>query len=248
MSKPFAFLPNLITLLNLSAGSVALVFALEGDLGTAALLIFLAAVFDFLDGFMARLLKAYSDIGRELDSLADVVSFGVAPGMIAFTLMKIALFGENLPLSSIRGSFIDWLFLVVILLIPALSAYRLAKFNTDTRQTVNFLGLPTPANAILWASFGIMTGYSSNAELLEILFTPWNLAITALVMSLLLVSEIPMFSLKFSGISLKENWFRYILLLFALVLFIISPVYAPVLVILFYIAFSLSFYILNISF
>lgn len=248
MSRPLAFLPNLITLLNLSAGFVAVIFALEGDLGTAALFIFLAAVFDFLDGFTARLLKAYSDIGKELDSLADVVSFGVAPGMIAFTLMKMALFGENLPLSSIRGSFLDWIFLVVLLLIPALSAYRLAKFNTDTRQTVNFLGLPTPANAILWASFGIMTGYSSNVELLEILFTPGNLAITAIVMSLLLVSEIPMFSLKFSGFRFQENWYRYIILLFALVLFVISPVYAPVLVILFYIALSLSFYLLNISY
>ena len=112
MKKGTGFIPNLITLLNLVSGSIAIVFALEGDLGVAGIFILIAGIFDFLDGFTARLLRAYSDIGKELDSLADVVSFGVAPAMIAFVLMKRALPGMNIPLSDISVSFWYWLLLV----------------------------------------------------------------------------------------------------------------------------------------
>ena len=243
-----SFVPNLITLLNLCSGFLAIVFAIDGNPGLAAISILVASVFDFFDGFAARMLKAYSDIGRELDSLADVVSFGVAPAMILMTIMEIALFGENLPLHKTNASFTDWMFLSVVLLVPAFSAYRLAKFNTDTRQTVNFLGLPTPANAILWASFGLMTAYSGNEELLEILFTPGNLAVTAIVTSLLLVSEIPMFSLKFSGIDLRGNWYRYIFLVISAGLILFNWVAAPALIVLFYIAMSVSFYLLKVEY
>jgi CDP-diacylglycerol---serine O-phosphatidyltransferase len=241
------FIPNLITLLNLSAGTLAVVYAIDGDLGRAAVFILIAAVFDFFDGLAARLLKAYSDIGRELDSLADVVSFGVAPAMIFFTLMELAIFGENLPLQQISGELIEWLFLLCALMIPAFSAYRLAKFNTDSRQAVIFFGLPTPANAILWASFGLMSGFSGNEKLLSMLFTPGNLVVTAVITSLLLVSEIPMFSLKFSGLQFYNNWYRYIFLLAALTLIILAGIYAPVLIILLYISFSISFYLLKVD-
>jgi len=247
MKQITSFVPNLLTLLNLASGTIAVVFAIDGDLGKAAIFIFIAAVFDFLDGFAARLLKAYSDIGRELDSLADVVSFGVAPGMIFFTLMELALFGENLPLFRISGSTYEWFMLLCALMIPLFSAYRLAKFNTDTRQTVNFLGLPTPANAILWASFGLMTGFSGNEELLNILFTPGNLLITALVTSLLLVSEIPMFSLKFRGFDFYSNWYRYIFLTVSAGLIIVTGIFAPALIIALYLAFSISFYLLKVD-
>ncbi len=240
-------MPNLLTLMNLSSGVLSILFAVDGDLGFAAIFILIAAVFDFFDGFAARLLNAYTDIGRELDSLADVVSFGVAPGLILFTLMEIVLFGENMPISRIQGSFYEWLMLLSAFLIPAFSAFRLAKFNTDTRQTVNFLGLPTPANAILWASFGLMSGYSENEELLKILFTPGNLLITNIITSLLLVSEIPMFSLKFSGFNIFGNWYRYIFLLVSTGLIIITGIFSPALIITLYIVLSILFYLLKVD-
>lgn len=243
-----SFIPNLITLLNLCSGCLAIVFAVDGNPGLAAIAVLAAAIFDFFDGFAARMLKAHSEIGRELDSLADVVSFGVAPAMILLTLMELALFGENVQPFRIKGSLTDWMFLAVSLIIPAFSAYRLAKFNTDTRQTVNFLGMPTPANAMLWASFGLMTAYSGNEELLEILFTPGNLAVTAIVTSLLLVSEIPMFSLKFSGTQLRANWYRYMFLGVAAALIAINWVTAPALIVVFYVALSVSFYLLKIEY
>jgi CDP-diacylglycerol---serine O-phosphatidyltransferase len=244
MTGIISFIPNLITLLNLSAGTIAVVLALDGDLGKAAILIFAAGIFDFLDGFSARLLKAYSDIGRELDSLADVVSFGVAPAMIMLSLLERALYGENILLLQYGE---NWPWLMSPLLIVCFSAYRLAKFNTDTRQTVNFLGLPTPANAILWAGFGLMIGYSDNEPLLILLFTPSNLLIIATITSLLLVSEIPMFSLKFSGLRLHENWHRYIFLITALILMVFTGIYAPALIILIYISLSISFYLLRVQ-
>jgi CDP-diacylglycerol---serine O-phosphatidyltransferase len=245
---PFSFIPNLITLMNLAAGSLAVVYAVDGNPGWAAICIFIAAVFDFLDGFAARMLKAYSNIGKELDSLADVVSFGLAPGMIMFSLMKIALFGENIPLHAIQGGPADWLFLSAALLIPLFSAYRLAKFNVDTRQTINFLGLPTPANAILWGAFGLMTAFSGNEDLLKALFTPGNLSVTALITSLLLISEIPMFSLKFTGLDFRQNWFRYIFLAASAGLILVNWVMAPALIIFLYIFLSVFFYLLKVEY
>lgn len=247
MNKIVSFIPNLLTLMNLAAGSLAVIFAIDGDLGKAAIFILIASVFDFMDGLAARALKAYSDIGKELDSLADVVSFGVAPGMILFTIMEHALFGENIALHMASASFFEWALLLSALLIPVFSAYRLAKFNIDTRQTVNFLGLPTPANAIFWASLGLMSGFSGNEELLLLLLKPGNLLVAVILTSLLLVSEIPMFSLKFSGFGFSENWYRYIFLATSLILIFFSWVFAPALIILFYISLSISFYVLKVE-
>lgn len=246
MKGIIAFIPNLITLLNLACGTVATIFAIEGDLGKAAILIFVAGLFDFLDGFSARLLKAYSEIGKELDSLADVISFGIAPSMILLGLMKLAVFGNLISLNEAILKK-EWIWLMTPVLIAAFSAYRLAKFNTDTRQTVNFLGLPTPSNAFIWAGFGLMSGYSGNEELLQLLFTPSNLLIIAIITSLLLVSEIPMFSLKFRGVNLYDNWHRYTLLLVSILLVILFKVYAPALIILTYISLSISFYLFKIK-
>jgi len=248
MKKGTGFIPNLITLLNLVSGSIAIVFALEGDLGVAGIFILIAGIFDFLDGFTARLLKAYSEIGKELDSLADVVSFGVAPAMIAYVLMKRALPGMNIPLSDISVSFWYWLLLVSPFIIPAFSALRLAKFNLDKRQTVNFIGMPTPANAILWASFGIIAGFTQYPEVPVLLFTVQNILLTVILTSVLLISEFPMFSLKFSGLSFSANWYRYLFLLVAILLVVFLKLYGLPVIILLYIAMSISFYLLNIKF
>jgi CDP-diacylglycerol---serine O-phosphatidyltransferase len=248
MKKILFFIPNLITILNLVTGTIAIVFALEGDLGFAGIAILIAGLFDFFDGLSARLLKAYSDTGKELDSLADVVSFGVAPGMIAFMLMRNALPGMNLPLADISISFWKWLLLFSPFIIPAFSALRLAKFNLDERQTVNFFGMPTPANAILWASFGIISSFTKYPEVPLLLFTVQNLLVTVIFTSILLVSELPMFSLKMDGHSFYSNWYRYLFLFVSALLLIFLKLYGLPVIILLYIALSVSFYLLKIKF
>jgi CDP-diacylglycerol--serine O-phosphatidyltransferase len=241
-------LPNTITLLNLLSGSLAIVYALEGELGFAGLLILVSGIMDFLDGFAARILKAYSDIGKELDSLADVVSFGVAPALIAFILMKKSLPGLNLPLSEITTSGWNWFLLLSPFMIPVFSALRLAKFNIDERQTVNFIGMPTPANAFLWASLAILYTFTSSPEITVLLFTTRNILITVIVTSLLLVSELPMFSMKFTGLSLTENWFRYLFTGLSALLLIFLKINGLPLIILLYIVMSVIFYLLKVDY
>lgn len=201
------YIPNTITCCNLVAGCIASVMALEGNLSLATLWIILAAVFDFFDGFAARLLKAYSPIGKELDSLADVVSFGVAPGMMVFHLLsdacRIAEIGEG-------GVWIPYLAFVI----PALSGLRLAKFNIDVRQTTSFIGLPVPAHALLWASaaYSVYPFIGANPYLFIVVTV-----VLSVLTSLLLVSEIPMFSLKIKSLKWKGNEYRYILVICAVV-------------------------------
>ncbi|MDR2627604.1 MAG: CDP-alcohol phosphatidyltransferase family protein [Dysgonamonadaceae bacterium] len=197
-------IPNFITCLNLFAGCIACVLAFEGRFVYAFACILLAAVFDFFDGLAARFLKAYSPLGKELDSLADAVSFGVAPGFMVYAILLRAA-------GSVAGVDDDGLLLVpyIAFLLPVFSALRLAKFNIDERQTTSFIGLPTPANAIFWAS-GI-AGTAAYAETCGL----WYGMVTMLlviVFSGLLVSEIPMFSLKIKSLSWKGNERRYILI------------------------------------
>ncbi len=197
-------IPNAITCLNLFSGCVACIMAFEGLYVWAFVWIMIAAVFDFLDGFAARLLNAYSAIGKELDSLADVISFGLAPGMMIFFFLRSITF--DYP----SGGYIPYF----AFLIPVFSALRLAKFNIDTRQTESFLGLPVPANAIFWASMVAGTfEYTSGYRLIYITV----LLILVVIFSLLLVSEIPMFSLKVKNLSWKDNKYQYILILSILV-------------------------------
>jgi len=234
-------------LLNLLAGTGAVVLALEGETGTAGLLIVVAALFDFFDGFTARLLKAWSPLGKELDSLADLVSFGLAPAMIAHVLMKKALPGLNLPLASIGASGWQWFLLLSPFLIPVFSAVRLARFNLDERQTVHFRGMPTPANAIWWASLGMMAAFGTRPEIPQLLFTPGNLLVAVLITSVLLVSDIPMFSLKFHEYGLRDNWYRYVFLAASAAVVATLGVYGLPVVILLYLALSVSFYLFRVS-
>lgn len=192
-------IPNTITCMSLVSGCIATVVALQGNLLWAAIWIIIAAVFDFMDGFAARLLKAYSPMGKELDSLSDMVSFGVAPGMIVFWMLSQA----SLSLGEI-GRYIPYLAFVI----PAFSGLRLAKFNIDERQTTSFIGMPVPANALFWASAGYSLAPLAQAN--PVLFIVVTLAV-ALATSLLLVSEIPMFSLKIKSVVWKGNERRYIL-------------------------------------
>lgn len=201
------YIPNTITCLNLVSGCVASVMALEGNLMYAVVWIMLAAVFDFFDGFAARLLKAFSPIGKELDSLADVVSFGVAPGMILFVLLS--WLAPTLPLGGLNEYIPYWAFVI-----PAFSGLRLAKFNIDERQTTSFIGLPVPAHALFWSSLGysIQPFLPQGGVALLV-----GLMALALVTSLLLVSEVPMFSLKIKSLAWKGNELRYILVACAVI-------------------------------
>ncbi|WP_455640792.1 CDP-diacylglycerol--serine O-phosphatidyltransferase [Parabacteroides sp.] len=194
-------IPNTITCMSLLSGCVACIMALQGNMLWAAIWIILAAVFDFCDGFAARLLKAYSPMGKELDSLSDMVSFGVAPGMIVFWMLSQA----GLSLGE-AGRYIPYLGFVI----PVFSGLRLAKFNIDERQTTSFIGMPVPAHALFWASVGCSLAPLSQAN--SVLFIVVTVVV-AFITSLLLVSEIPMFSLKIKSYGWKGNERRYILLI-----------------------------------
>lgn len=208
-------IPNSITCLNLASGTVAGICAFEGQLVYAAYFILFAAVFDFADGFMARLLKAYSPMGKELDSLADMVSFGVAPAMIMYTLMKLSIFKSfSLPeLGHI--TFPQFALLFVPVLIAIFSGLRLAKFNIDQRQTENFIGLATPANAMFFISLPFVLQGGREIWLLN----PYLLSGLVLLHSFFLVSEIPMFSLKIKSLAWKQNQVLYLFFIIALVIF-----------------------------
>ena len=191
-----AQLPNFITLLNLLSGVVGILWVLEGQLLYGAYFVILSAGFDFLDGFAARLLKVQSDMGKELDSLADVVSFGVLPGILLYSLTKAQTDSQVLP--------------YLTLIIPMLSAYRLAKFNLDTRQSDRFIGLPTPANALLLSTLPHLVVHWP--ELAPWVTSPIALVVIAWVASILLVSELPLIALKFKNSSFADNTYRYTLL------------------------------------
>lgn len=198
-------IPNTVTCLNLFSGCVAAVMAFEARYELAFLFIVLSAVFDFFDGMLARLLKAYSPIGKDLDSLADDVSFGLAPSLIVFSLLREMC----LPAEGIYA-----LIPYLAFLISVFSALRLAKFNNDSRQTTSFIGLPVPANALFWAS--LVSGYHDTLTNGSI--HPLVVVAVVCLFSWLLVSEIPMFSLKFKNLSWKDNKVSFSFLIICIVL------------------------------
>lgn len=219
-------IPNFITCLNVISGSLAVLFALKGELTISVILILAAAVFDFLDGMAARALKAYSPMGKELDSLADMISFGLAPGMIMMVLMEYALFGLNVRAEHFSGLTVwEMAFLASSLLIPVFSALRLAKFNIDTRQTESFIGLPTPANALFISALALITEHGRYGAFDAIFLQPVVLLLITIVMSLLLVSELPMFALKFRNLTWKDNKVRFMFLGLSIALLIAFNIY-----------------------
>ncbi len=212
-------IPNTITCLNLLSGCTACVLAMEGYLSVAAILILFSAVFDFFDGLAARILKAYSPMGKELDSLADLISFGFAPGLIAMAFMKKAILGSiSAPLNIDTLSAIQIFWLLSAFMIPIFSALRLAKFNIDTRQTTSFIGVPTPANAMFWASLPLVLAYGNYPIIAEWLQMPIVLLIFIAITSLLLVAEIPMFALKIKTLAWQSNQIRYLFLITLIIL------------------------------
>jgi CDP-diacylglycerol--serine O-phosphatidyltransferase len=221
-------IPNIVTCLNLFAGCLSCVMTLKyGNYVGAFLFITLAALFDFLDGFTARMLKAYSPIGAQLDSLADLVSFGVAPGFVVFSFLTTAT--ENFS----YGNSIPYL----AFLIPVFSAIRLAKFNIDTRQTSSFLGLPVPADALFWSA--LIPAIFPHLENNEILFSG-IIVVCIIVFCLLMVSELPMFSLKFKHYNWPGNQWAYSLIILTLFLTSLFQFFGICLSIVCYILLSLT--------
>jgi len=233
-------IPNFITSLNLTAGFVAIIFAANGNLVTASWLILAAMIFDFLDGLSAKLLEAYSEIGKELDSLADVVSFGVAPGIIIYQLLNSTL-SLNASWVGSTGYLKAGLILIVPAIMPVCAALRLAIFNLDSTQATTFKGLPTPANALAVISV-IIAGHHTQSILLRS-FTSSTvlLVLFIIILSLLMVSRIPLLSLKISNFRLKGNEGRYILVGLTLISFAIFGIMAvPLIIPLYIIASALS--------
>jgi len=228
------YIPNTITLANLFCGCLSIVMAFSGKLEQLILaggLIFLAAIFDFLDGFAAKMLKAYSEIGKQLDSLADVVSFGVAPAMIAYRIILANQVGMELP------AFLPYVAFIMVLF----SALRLAKYNIDTEQTDHFIGLPTPANGMFWASLPLVISDLHRKELFNLdafFFHPIVVAGLCVFFAILLVLPIPTISLKFKTVDFKSNWQRFVMIWFVLGLYFVIGISALPIGILIYPVFS----------
>ncbi len=231
-------IPNFITLLNLFCGCIATVFAVMNNLEFAAVFVALGILFDFFDGFAARLLNVKSEIGVQLDSLADMVTSGVVPGIVMFQLLNMAQKeGWNLDLFGMHTS-VEVLPLFGFLITLA-SAYRLANFNVDENQVSSFLGLPTPANTLLILSLPLILFYHNNTVLNDIILNQWFLMGITLLSAYLLNSKIELFALKFDTWAFSENAVKYLFLIGSLVLLVTLRFLAIPLIILFYVLTSL---------
>ena len=237
-------IPNIITLLNLLAGTIGVLYAVEGNLVMAAIFVATGIFLDFFDGLAARLLDVKSELGLQLDSLADMVTSGVVPGIVMFQLLSKALpGGETAPVDWTDGSdMLSWDFPalpLIGLLITLASCYRLAKFNLDVRQTDSFIGLPTPANALLILSLPLILIFQPQPWVLDIILNEWFLIGLTLFSCFMLNAEIPLFALKFRTWGFAENKLRYFFILLSLALIIIFHFVAIPLIILSYLVLSL---------
>ncbi|WP_400072696.1 CDP-alcohol phosphatidyltransferase family protein [Zobellia russellii] len=235
------YIPNFITLLNVFCGCVAAVFAVSNQLEMAALFVFLGIFFDFFDGLAARVLNVQSELGVQLDSLADMITSGLVPGIVMFQLLKMAMSGGWYSGDGASFSFLYLTDFVPLIgfLITLGSAYRLAKFNIDENQVSSFVGLPTPANALLILSLALILQYHENEALSEFILNPWFLVFMTFLSTYLLNANIELFALKFKTWSFKDNAVRYIFLIVSVALLIALRVLAVPLIIVFYVAASL---------
>ena len=246
-------IPNLFTLLNLVFGCLAIVFILQNGImitvnseGTellyipekiwmASLFIGLAAVVDFLDGFVARFFNASSEMGKQLDSLADLVSFGVAPGMIIYQFLRLS-FAQNEG-----GLDVSLLWLLPAFILPCAAAWRLARFNLDTEQSFSFKGMPVPAVGIFVASLPLIYWNVNEDTIRNLLLNKWFLYALVAVLSWLMVSNLPLMALKFKDYSIKNNLPKLLLLVIAVVAFVLVKWLAIPAIVLAYVLISLLF-------
>lgn len=236
------YIPNAITLANLFFGSLATVFAAQGALETASFFVFAGIICDFFDGLAARALGVQSDIGIQLDSLADLVTCGLAPGVVLFQLLSIN--AGDILLWKYGTEWNEEGFTIAFLpltgfLVTLASAYRLAKFNIDEDQVSSFTGLPTPANALFILSFPLILEYQGNDLINSIILNPWFLIAVSLVSAFMLNARVKLFALKFKSRSFKTNAVKYIFLLLSLVLLIVLRFAALPVIIIMYITLSI---------
>ncbi|MBT8179769.1 MAG: phosphatidylserine synthase [Flavobacteriaceae bacterium] len=239
-------LPQLLTLLNVFSGCVAVVFAVLNELHLAAVFVIIGIFFDFFDGLAARMLNAQSELGIQLDSLADMITCGLVPGIIMFQLLgmsqtggwNIADFNPALREGPLE---FDSLIPFAGFLITLASAYRLARFNIDEDQLTSFIGLPTPANALLIISFPLILLYQGNDSLNALILNPWFLLVVTVLSSFLLNANIPLFALKFKNWSFKENGLRYVFIVVSIVLLMTMKYLAISAIVVFYVLSSLVY-------
>lgn len=234
--------PAFFTCLGLISGCISIVYSLQREMIiVAGFFIIFAAIFDFLDGFFARILNSVSEFGRQLDSLADIISFGVAPSMILYRLILFSLVDTGLNIA--KPGFNKALILYSAFIVVVFSAIRLAKFNIDSKQKHYFRGLPTPASALLIASFGINSDvYFLPFETKENVYNIYSLIfllVLIAIICILLVSNIRMFSLKFKDLSFRNNGIRYLFIVISAVIIILFGILGLAPVIILYIILSL---------
>ncbi|MGB5269607.1 CDP-alcohol phosphatidyltransferase family protein [Eudoraea sp.] len=240
-------IPQYITMLNILCGCIATVFAVLNMLELTAIFVFLGIIFDFFDGLAARLLDAQSELGIQLDSLADLITSGLVPGIVMFQLLAMSQTGgwnldfsggsETLTWTGFKISFLPFFGFLITLA----SAYRLAKFNIDENQATSFIGLPTPANALFILSLPLILLDQGNDFLNEIILNPWFLIIITILSSYLLNSRIELFALKFKNWSFKDNALRYIFVIVSLVLLLTMKFLAVPAIVFFYIVSSMVY-------
>jgi CDP-diacylglycerol--serine O-phosphatidyltransferase len=223
-------IPNLITLINLFCGCIAIIFVSKANYEMAFYMVCLGIFFDFFDGFFARLFKVSSPLGLQLDSLADMVTSGVVPGYVMYSMF---LSSAN-PQDAFGTDFMPFLGFIVTLG----SCYRLANFNVDTRQTDSFIGLPTPANALFILSLPLVLKFSGSFMVFEILSNQWVLLAISLCSAYVLNAEIPLFSLKIKKFNLKDNALQMVFLLISFVLLLLVQYIAIPLIIILYVLLS----------
>ncbi len=255
-------IPNILTLFNLIAGSFAIFYAFEmsDKLYLASLFIFIALIFDFLDGFVARLLKSESKIGAQLDSLSDLVSFGIAPAVISFQMLK--KYALEIISFSVDLAFVDIIIMISPILLIVAAALRLAKFNSDDRQSSSFMGLATPASALFFASLPLLYNFDPNNLIIlktwldvnlpfdfilaiigiqvYILTNFWFYAVSIVVFSILQLVDLPMFSFKFKDYSFSKNNSKYIFIIISFILLIFLQSFIIPFIVILYILFSVG--------
>lgn len=233
-------IPNIITLGNLLCGTIAVIFAIKGDFTATAILVLAGIVFDFFDGFAARLLNVQGELGKQLDSLADMVTSGVVPGIVMLKMIEIAIDKDAVGYFGIdeygaTGSNLPYLGLLLTLG----ACYRLAKFNIDERQSDSFIGLPTPAMCLFVVSLPLIAEYASQSFFVNLVLNHWFLLIVTVLLTFIMNAEISLFSLKFKEFSFKKNIVKYSFLLVAIILLVTLKIVAVPLIILCYILLSL---------
>ena len=238
-------IPNLLTLGNLFCGTVAVIFALKGDFYATAILVMLGIGFDFLDGFAARILKVQGELGKQLDSLADMVTSGVVPGLVMFQLLIKSFETGIVGSLGVNEGGMDSYLPYLGLLLTLGACYRLANFNIDTRQSDSFIGVPTPAMSLFIISLPLVAEFSDMIFFAELIKNQYFLLGVTILFTYLMNAELPLFALKFKSLSFKDNGFKYLFILLSIVLIVLFKFVAIPLIILSYVLLSVLLLIIN---